>query len=74
MVCGWRAAYDRMEAEPGDAYLLGTDSASGTRVAISGQRLSAYRIFDTTRCQDDVWSLCRKPPNVVKNVVVHHIF
>jgi hypothetical protein len=47
MTRGWRAAYARMSAErteSDDAYLLGEDPASGTRVAISAQRSSAERV------------------------------
>jgi hypothetical protein len=46
MIRAWQAAVRRMSDadEPDDAYLLGDDPASGTRVAISAQRSSAERV------------------------------
>ena len=44
MVRGWLKAIARMAAEPDNAYLVGVDPATGTRVAISTQRASEGRV------------------------------
>lgn len=51
MVRGWRAACGVMEAQPHDAYLVGLDWATKTRVVISDQKQSMAHVSGHEECR-----------------------
>lgn len=62
MVRGWAAGCRAMEAQPHDAYFVGVDWASKTRVVISDQKQSIQHVPP----QDGVRTLAVSPEEVAK--------